>query len=57
MGAAVIDNEKLLPDAVPVIREFLRSIYTKHSAAFVHVSQGLDENSRHVLSKHLQNSA
>lgn len=56
MAASIIDNEHVLPDAVPVIREFLRSIYTKHSAAFVQVMQTLDESLRIIVTKHLQTS-
>ena len=41
-------------DAVPIIREFLRSIYTKHSAAFVQVMQQLNEPLRVIVTKHLQ---
>jgi hypothetical protein len=41
-------------DAVPVIREFLRSIYAKHSAAFVQVMQTLNEPLRVIVTKHLQ---
>ncbi len=41
-------------DAVPVIREFLRSIYTKHSNAFVQVMQTLNESLRVIVTKHLQ---
>ena len=41
-------------DAVPIIREFLRSIYTKHSTAFVQVMQTLNEPLRMIISKHLQ---
>jgi len=41
-------------DAVPIIREFLRSIYTKHSTAFVQVMQTLNEPLRVIVTKHLQ---
>lgn len=41
-------------DAVPIIREFLRSIYTKHSGAFVQVMQQLNEPLRVIVTKHLQ---
>jgi hypothetical protein len=41
-------------DAVPIIREFLRSIYTKHSAAFIQVMQTLNESLRVIVTKHLQ---
>jgi hypothetical protein len=41
-------------DAVPIIREFLRSIYTKHSTAFVQVMQTLNEPLRIIVTKHLQ---
>lgn len=50
-------NEMYPLDAVPVIRDFLRAIYTKHGTAFVHVSQSLDEHLRLILSKHLQHGA
>jgi hypothetical protein len=54
MAASIIDDERVLPDAVPVIREFLRSIYTKHSAAFIQVMQTLNEPLRVIVTKHLQ---
>jgi hypothetical protein len=41
-------------DAVPIIREFLRSIYTKHSVAFVQVMQTFNEPLRIIVTKHLQ---
>ena len=41
-------------DAIPIMREFLRSIYTKHSAAFVQVMQTLAEPLRAIVTKHLQ---
>lgn len=41
-------------DAIPVIRDFLRSIYTKHSNAFVQVMQTLNEPLRVIITKHLQ---
>jgi len=41
-------------DAVPILREFLRSIYTKHSTAFVQVMQTLNESLRLIVTKHLQ---
>ncbi|CAF0845274.1 unnamed protein product [Adineta ricciae] len=54
MAASIIDDERVLPDAVPVIREFLRSIYAKHSAAFIQVMQSLNEPLRLIVTKHLQ---
>ncbi|CAF4283366.1 unnamed protein product, partial [Adineta steineri] len=54
MAASIIDDERVLPDAVPIIRDFLRSIYTKHSVAFVQVMQTLNEPLRVIVTKHLQ---
>ncbi|CAF3140795.1 unnamed protein product [Rotaria socialis] len=54
MAASIIDDERVLPEAVPVIREFLRSIYAKHSVAFVQVMQTLNEPLRVIVTKHLQ---
>ena len=43
-----------LIDAVPVIRQFLYLIYTKHSNAFVQVIQTFNEPLRGSITKHLQ---
>jgi hypothetical protein len=54
MAASIIDDERIPIDAVPILREFLRSIYTKHSTAFVQVMQTLNESLRIIVTKHLQ---
>ena len=54
MAASMIDDERISSDAVPIIREFLRSIYTKHSAAFIQVMQQFNEPLRMIVTKHLQ---
>ncbi|CAF1179561.1 unnamed protein product [Rotaria sordida] len=54
MAALLIDDERVLPNAIPVIREFLRSIYIKHSVAFIQVMQTLNEPLRISITKHLQ---
>ena len=54
MAASIIDDPRVSPDAVSILREFLRSIYTKHSAAFVQVMQTLNESLRTSVTKHLQ---
>jgi hypothetical protein len=46
--------DRYILDAVTVIRDFLRSIYTKHASAFVHVTQTLSEPLQLILTKHLQ---
>ncbi|UJR22054.1 hypothetical protein I4U23_025122 [Adineta vaga] len=56
MAASIIDHENVLPDAVLVIREFLRSIYMKHRDAFIQVMQTLNEPLRLIVTKHLQTS-
>jgi hypothetical protein len=54
MAASLIDDERISADAIPILREFLRSIYTKHSTAFVQVMQTLNESLRMIVTKHLQ---
>ena len=55
VNSFVLSNPIVLSlDAVPVIREFLRSIYAKHSAAFIQVMQSLNEPLRLIVTKHLQ---
>jgi hypothetical protein len=54
MAASIIDDERIPTDAVPILREFLRSIYTKHSTAFIQVMQTLNESLRIIVTKHLQ---